>query len=69
MFQTILLETEATTMTELLTDIGSFLTQATSWITTVAGWITATEFLKLMVIIVPLSGIGIGYIKRLIRVN
>lgn len=58
-------------MAALITAITSVVAGAVSWLTSYVGAITATgnEVLLLMVVAVPLVGLGVGLLKRLLRVN
>lgn len=58
-------------MAVLITAITAVVTGAVSWLTSYVGAITASgnEVLLLMVVAVPLVGLGVGLLKRLLRVN
>lgn len=58
-------------MATLITAITAVVAGAVSWLTSYVGAITATgnEVLLLMVVAVPLVGLGVGLLKRLLRVN
>ncbi len=58
-------------MSALITAITAVVAGAVSWLTSYVGAITATgnEVLLLMVVAVPLVGLGVGLLKRLLRVN
>lgn len=58
-------------MATIITAITSVVTAAVGWLTTYVGAITASgnEVLLLMVVAVPLVGLGVGLLKRLLRVN
>lgn len=58
-------------MAAIITAITSVVTAAVSWLTSYVGAITASgnEVLLLMVVAVPLVGLGVGLLKRLLRVN
>lgn len=58
-------------MAALITAITAVVSGAVSWLTTYVGAITAAgnEVLLLMVVAVPLVGLGVGLLKRLLRVN
>ncbi len=58
-------------MAALIAAITAVVSGAVSWLTSYVGAITATgiEVLLLMVVAVPLVGLGVGLIKRLLRVN
>lgn len=53
-------------MSTLLTDVGSIVTQAVTWIGQYAGAITSNPLIE-MFVIVGFVGLGVGLIKRLIR--
>lgn len=56
-------------MTAILTSVGSFVTEAISWMGEFVTSITATgnEILLLFVVCVPLVGLGVGLLNRLIH--
>lgn len=58
-------------MAALITAITAVVSGAISWLTSYVGAITASgnEVLLLMVVAVPLVGLGVGLLKRLLRVN
>lgn len=56
----------AATMTTLLTDVGSIVTQAVTWIGQFTGAITSNPLIE-MFVIVSFVGLGVGLIRRLIR--
>lgn len=58
-------------MSALITAITAVVAGAVSWLTSYVGAITASgnEVLLLMVVAVPLVGLGVGLLKRLLRVN
>lgn len=58
-------------MAALIAAITSVVTAAVGWLTSYVGAITASgnEVLLLMVVAVPLVGLGVGLLKRLLRVN
>lgn len=58
-------------MAALITAITSVVTAAIDWLTSYVGAITATgnEVLLLWVVAVPLVGLGVGLLRRLLRVN
>lgn len=58
-------------MAALITAITAVVAGAVSWLTSYVGAITASgnEVLLLMVVAVPLVGLGVGLLKRLLRVN
>lgn len=51
----------------ILTDVGKFVTQGITWMTSIADFVMGEPFVMLMVVIIPLSGWGIGALKRLTR--
>lgn len=53
-------------MAAILSDVTLFVTEAIDWITSFVGVITAQPLL-LMFVIVAFVGLGVGLIKRLIR--
>lgn len=53
-------------MAEILTAVTSFVTEAIKWVTSFVTVITDTPLL-LMFVIVAFVGLGVGLIKRLIR--
>lgn len=56
----------AVTMDAILTNIGSVVTQAISWVTSFVGVITSNPLLELFVI-TSFVGLGVGLIRRIIR--
>lgn len=56
-------------MSTLITTVGSIVTAAAGWVSTFVGTITASgnEILQLFILL-PLVGLGIGLLKRLIKV-
>lgn len=58
-------------MAALISAITAVVAGAVSWLTSYVGAITASgnEVLLLMVVAVPLVGLGVGLLKRLLRVN
>lgn len=55
-------------MATILSSIGSFITASTNWVGTVVGQITAEgNELLLVFVLTSFVGIGIGLVKRLIR--
>lgn len=59
----------ADTMATLLTNVGSFITAAVGWMSDFLEPITTSPVLFIFVIAVPLVGLGIGLLNRLIRAN
>lgn len=56
-------------MAELLTAVSSVVTSALGWVTSVASTITEEPLLLLFCVGVPLVGLGVGLIKRLLTVR
>lgn len=56
-------------MADILTAVGSMVTQAISWVGSFAALIGSTPILSIMCVAVPLVGLGVGLLNRLIRVN
>ena len=54
-------------MADLLTAVGSVVTAATGWMTSFATAITSNTLLTLGVVAVPLCGLGVGLLSRLLR--
>lgn len=54
-------------MTAFLTDVGTFLTQAIAWMGDVLDVVTQNPALMVMVLGIPIAGVAIGYLSRLIR--
>lgn len=58
-------------MTEGLTTalgyVGTFLTEALKWIGEVMTYVTSNPLLFVVVFGIPIAGVAIGYLKRLIR--
>lgn len=54
------------TMATLLSNVTSFVTEAISWVTSFCSCITGQPLL-LMFVIVAFVGLGVGLIRRLIR--
>lgn len=53
-------------MAEILTSIGSVVTSATGWLGTYAGIIADNDILLLLCVGVPLVGLGVGLLRRMI---
>lgn len=47
--------------------VGSFLTEALTWIGDIATYVASNPLLFIMVFGIPIAGVGIGYLSRLIR--
>lgn len=58
-------------MAALISAVTSVVTAAIDWLTSYVGAITASgnEVLLLWVVAVPLVGLGVGLLRRLLRVN
>lgn len=54
-------------MTEILNNVTLFVNEAIAWVTAFVGAITANPLL-LMFVIVAFVGLGVGLIKRLVRI-
>lgn len=56
-------------MATILTNVGTFVTEAISWMGDMVTTITATgnEILFVFVVAVPLCGLGVGLLNRLIH--
>lgn len=53
-------------MSEILTDVGSIVTSSITWINSYVGAITGNPLIE-MFVIVAFVGLGVGLIRRLIR--
>lgn len=60
---------EPSVMSTILTNITTFITSATSWVTSWLTVITGNDVLMLFCIVLPLSCMGIGIIRRLVRIR
>lgn len=58
----------AMTVATFLTNVGNIFTSAIGWVSTV-GTTVASEPILLTFCALPLAGIGIGFFKRLMRVD
>lgn len=56
----------AATLSTILSDVGSIVTQAVTWIGQYATVITSNPLIE-MFVVVSFVGLGVGLIKRLIR--
>lgn len=56
----------ATGMSTIISDVGSIVTAAVGWVGDFAGAITANPIIE-MFVIVAFVGLGVGLIRRLIR--
>lgn len=61
------MQATAATMSTILTDVGSIVTQAATWIGQYVGVITSNPLIE-MFVIVSFVGLGVGLLKRLVRV-
>ena len=61
------MEGVVTTMAEILTGIGTVFTQIVTWVGDIIALITGEPLLMLMVVALPICGVAIGYLKRLIQ--
>lgn len=52
-----------------MTTVGTFFKGAIGWVGDVCDVVTSQPLLMLLVVAVPIGGIAIGYLKRLIRLN
>lgn len=57
---------EPVTMAEILGNVTTLVTSAISWMTSYLTAITSNPVLTLFVIVLPLVGLGIGIIQRLL---
>lgn len=55
------------TMSTILTDIGTFFTQAVTWMGDVLDVIVGNPILLVMVVAMPVVGFAVGLLSRLIR--
>lgn len=55
------------TMTTILADIGSFFTAAIGWMGDALETVVSSPVLFVMVVAIPVAGIAIGYLRRLIN--
>lgn len=58
-----------TTMSTILTEIGTFFTQAITWLGDVLDVIVGNPVLLIMVVGMPVIGFAVGLLNRLFRVN
>lgn len=61
------MEGVVTTLADILTGIGTVFTQIVSWVGDIITLITSEPLLMLMVVALPICGVAIGYLKRLIQ--
>ena len=57
----------AENLATFLTNIGSFVTAAIGWIGSVLNTVMDNPALFVLVIAIPVAGVAIGYLSRLIR--
>lgn len=63
------METVVVTMTEIISSVTEVVTAAFGWMGTALAEITSEPVLLLFCVAIPLVGLGIGLVKRLISVN
>lgn len=54
-------------LSDIFTAVGSAITAITSWMTSWITYITGNDLLTFFVIVLPLTGVGIAFIARLIH--
>lgn len=54
-------------LSDFLTNVGTFLTSAIGWMGNVLDVIVQKPALMVMVLGIPIAGVAIGYLSRLIR--
>lgn len=54
-------------LTPILDQIGGFFTEAIGWLGEVLSTVTSSPVLMIMVVCMPVAGVAIGYLSRLIR--
>lgn len=59
----------AETLSTLLTNVGTFVTSAIGWVGDFLEPITSSPVLFTFVVAVPLVGLGVGLLNRMIRAN
>lgn len=57
----------AESLSTFLTNVGSFLTAAIGWIGSVLNTVMDNPALFVLVLAIPIAGVAIGYLSRLIR--
>lgn len=57
----------ATTLETVLSQVGSFFTAAVGWMGTAIDFVVDNPVVLIPVVLMPVAGVGIGYLKRLIR--
>lgn len=55
-------------LTKILADVSNFIGNAFTWMGDALGTVTSEPVLFIFVVAVPLVGLGVGLLKRLIRV-
>lgn len=60
---------EGASLATILTSVGTLVTQAISWMSSYLTAITGNDVLVLFCIALPLVGLGIGVIRRLVRIR
>ena len=55
------------TLSTILTDVGTFFTSAIGWLGEVLDVVVSNPVLLIMVVAMPVAGVAIGYLSRLIR--
>lgn len=53
-------------LSTILTDIGTFFTQSLGWVTSILDKVVTSPALFIMVVCMPVAGIGYGFLKRLL---
>lgn len=61
------MEGVVSTVGEILQGIGTVFTQIVEWVGDIITLITGQPLLMLMVVALPICGVAIGYLKRLIQ--
>lgn len=59
----------AETLSTMLTNVGTFITSAIGWVGDFLEPITSNPVLFTFVVAVPLVGLGVGLLNRMIRAN
>ena len=59
----------AETLSTILTSVGSFITASVGWMGDFSEVITSNALMFIFVVAVPLVGLGIGLLNRLIKAN
>lgn len=55
------------TIATIMSEVSAFFTGAIDWIEQVVDVVTSNPLLLIMVVCMPVAGVAIGYLKRLIR--